>query len=171
MNWADLFGVTLNPLEIIVRGTVVYWSLFLVFRIVLRRDVGAVGMADVLLLVLIADASQNAMSADYTTITEGLILVGTLVGWNWLIDFLTWRSARLAKLLEPAPLLLVHRGRILHRNLRREFLSVDDLKAKLRTKGVEHFAEVKSAWLESDGEVSVIPVRGRPPDGGTRRPV
>lgn len=169
MNWADLFGITLSPLEIIVRGTVVYWSIFLVFRLVLRRDVGAVGMADVLLLVLIADASQNAMSADYTTITEGLILVGTLVFWNWLIDYLTWRSPRIGRLLEPAPLLLVRHGRILHRNLRREFLSVDDLKAKLRSKGIEDVAEVKKAYLESDGEVSVIPARGQ--TGGTRHPL
>jgi len=59
---AGLFAFDVSPLELVLRGTLVYWLLFLIFRFIMRRDVGAVGIADILLLVIIADASQNAMA-------------------------------------------------------------------------------------------------------------
>lgn len=60
MDWSALFAFDVSPMELIVRGTLMYWFLFLVFRFVLQRDIGSVGVADVLLIVLVADASQNA---------------------------------------------------------------------------------------------------------------
>src|ERR1044072_5697436 len=87
----DLFSIHVPVLELGVRGTLVYWLLLAVFRFVLRRDVGAVGIADILLLVIVADAAQNAMSGGYDTFAEGAVLVCTIVGWNWLLDVLSWR--------------------------------------------------------------------------------
>lgn len=81
-DWGALFSIGVQPLELVVRGTAMYWFLFLLFRFVLRRDVGSIGIADVLLLVLIADAAQNAMAGSYESITEGCLLVATIVGWN-----------------------------------------------------------------------------------------
>jgi uncharacterized membrane protein YcaP (DUF421 family) len=82
MDWQSLFAVNVPPFEIFVRGTLIYWFLFGVFRFVLHRDVGGLGIADLLLLVLVADAAQNAMAGDYQSISEGLILVTTIIGWN-----------------------------------------------------------------------------------------
>ena len=62
---AELFAVHVSVPELVLRGTLVYWLLFLIFRFVLRRDVGAVGIADILLLVIVADAAQNAMAAAF----------------------------------------------------------------------------------------------------------
>lgn len=155
MHWETLFGFTVPPLELVVRGSCVFWFLFAVFRLVLRRGVGAIGIADILVVVLIADASQNAMAGDYRSISDGLVLIGTIVGWNFLVDWAAYRSARIARILEPPPLVLVHHGQVLHRNLRSEFLSIDELMGKLREKGVESLAEVRYARLESDGEISV----------------
>ncbi len=112
MDSEALFGIHVPIAEIILRGSAVYWFLFLIFRLVLRRDVGAVGIADVLLLVLIADASQNAMAAEYRSITEGLILVSTIVGWNWLLDWLSSKSPRVARLVAPQALVLIRNGRV-----------------------------------------------------------
>ena len=67
----------MNPLELVVRGTAMYWVLFLLFRFVLRRDVGSIAIADVLLLVL-ADASQNAMAGGYETVSDGVELMAAL---------------------------------------------------------------------------------------------
>ena len=107
---AELFGLSTPFFEIIVRGSVVYWFLFLVFRFVIRRDVGAVGLADVLIIVLVADASQNAMAGEYTSISDGLILIATLIGWNLLLDWLAFRFRRIRRFAEPASLLLVLNG-------------------------------------------------------------
>ena len=156
MNLSELVAFHMSPLELVVRGTVIYWFLFLIFRFVLRRDAGAVGIADILLVVLVADASQNAMGGGYDTVAEGCVLVGTLIGWNYLLDWASFRWAPVARFAEPAPLLLIDRGRVLARNLRREFLTREDLDAQLRLKGVQSPSEVRRAYMESDGKFSVV---------------
>ena len=161
MNWSETFRLTVNPFELIVRGTVMYWFIFLVFRVLLRRSVGAIGIADVLLLVLIADAAQNGMAGDYKSITDGMILVATIIGWNVLFDWVAFRFPRVGKFIEPAPLALVEHGRINRRNLREEFLSEEELMAKLREQGIDRIDDVKRATMESDGTVSVIRYDGR----------
>jgi uncharacterized membrane protein YcaP (DUF421 family) len=128
--------------------------LFLVFRFVLRRDVGAVGIADILLLVLVADAAQNAMAGEYNSISEGFILVGTIVVWNVLLDWLAFRSPTSAKFAQPSTLQLVRHGRVVHRHLTQEMLTVENLLSKLREQGVEDLGQVKHAYMESDGAIS-----------------
>jgi uncharacterized membrane protein YcaP (DUF421 family) len=156
LDWSELFGLSVSPVELIIRGTAMYLFLFAVFRIIVRRRVGAVGMADILVLVIIADAAQNGMSGEYRSITDAFILVGTIIGWNTLIDWLNFRFPALRKLLEPPPLLLVQDGRVLHRNLRHEFVTEDELRSKLREQGVDDYRQVQKAHMESDGQVSVI---------------
>lgn len=153
---AELFRLSVDPLELVVRGTAMYWFLFLLFRFVLRRDVGSIAIADVLLLVLIADAAQNAMAGGYKSITDGIILVGTIAGWNYLVDLLAFRFEVLHRVLEAPPLLLVRSGRMLRANMRRELMTVDDLMAELREHGIQDLSEVKAAYMESGGEVSVL---------------
>ena len=154
-----LFALQVPVGEIVLRGTLVYWFLFLIFRFIVRRDVGSVAIADVLLLVLIADASQNAMAGGYKTVSEGALLVATIVSWNYLLDWASFRFEWVRRLAEPPPLPLVWRGRILYRNLRKEFLPVEELKAHLRQKGIEDLSQVKVAYMESDGSLSVIRMR------------
>ena len=155
-DWQELFGLSVSPLELIVRGTAIYWFLVLVFRFVLRRDTGSVGMADILLLVIIADAAQNAMSGEYKSITEGVILILTIGFWDYTLDWLGYTSPRFERLLRPAPLLLIKDGRVQRRNLRKEMITDEELESQLREHGVEDAAEVKLAYLEGDGRVSVI---------------
>ena len=156
LDWGEIFGIHVPALELIVRGSAMYLFLFLLFRVVVRRRVGAIGMADILILVIIADAAQNAMSGEYKSVTEGAILVGTILFWNLAIDWLNFRVPALRDWLEPPPMLLIRDGRILHRNLRHEFVTEDELKSKLREKGVKDYSEVAEAHMESDGNVSVI---------------
>jgi uncharacterized membrane protein YcaP (DUF421 family) len=118
--------------------------------------VGSIGMADILILVIVADAAQNGMSGEYRSVTEAFILVATLIGWNMLIDWLTFRIPKLQSILEPPPLLLIDNGRVLWRHLRREFVSETELKSKLREQGVADPKEVEKAYLEPDGQVTVL---------------
>ncbi len=156
VDWGELFGLSIPPLELIIRGSAMYLFLFVLFRVVVRRRIGAVGMADILVLVIVADAAQNAMSGEYTSITDGAILVSTIIAWDILIDWLNFRFAALWPWLEAPPLLLVRDGRVIHRNLRHEFVTEDELKSKLREQGVKEVGEVAEAYMESDGTVSVI---------------
>jgi uncharacterized membrane protein YcaP (DUF421 family) len=156
VQWSELFSSTIPAAELFVRGSAMYWFLFLIFRVLLRRNVGSIAIADVLLLVLVADAAQNAMAGEYKSITDGFVLVGTIIGWNFLLDWLSYRSAALRRLLEPPKVVLVRDGQFQRRNLRKEFLAEEEVMAQLREKGVERVEEVKVAYMESDGSVSVI---------------
>ena len=156
VDWGALFEMNVPAAELIVRGTAMYWFLFLVFRFVLRRDVGAVGIADILLLVLLADASQNAMAGGYETVAEGMVLVGTLIFWNYAIDWAAFRWNAVRRLVEPPPLLLVRCGRVIHRNLRAEYVTLSELKAHLRANGLASWHGVRAAFMESDGTFTVV---------------
>ncbi len=152
---AELFEITVAPWELMLRGTVTYWFLFCIFRFILRRDVGSVGIADVLLLVLIADASQNAMSGGYETLTDGGILVATIVAWNYLLDWAAFQFPAVRRVVEPPPLVLVRNGKIQYRNLRREFITMDELRSQMRINGIEDMSKVRTACMEPDGQISV----------------
>jgi uncharacterized membrane protein YcaP (DUF421 family) len=168
----DLFGIHVPVLELMLRGTLVYWLLFGIFRFILRRDVGAVGIADVLLLVIIADAAQNAMSGGYDTVTEGTILVLTIVGWNWLLDMLSYHFTLIRRFTTPSRLVLVRQGVAQRRNMRREYITMQELQEKLREQGIEKLTDVKMAYLEGDGQISVLrEQQGDSAEGGRSRKV
>jgi uncharacterized membrane protein YcaP (DUF421 family) len=156
MNLSDLFSPDQPLLEMVIRGSAIYWFLLVVFRFVLRRDIGSMSMADLLFIVLVADASSSAMQGEYKSITNGVALLGTLIAWNYLLDLLSYRYGLVARLLEPPPEPLVRHGKLVTRTLRKERLTVDELMAKLREEGVEDLGLVRIARLESDGKISVI---------------
>lgn len=156
VDWGELFRFTVPVLELVVRGTAIYWFLFFVFRFVVRRDVGAVGIADILILVIVADAAQNAMSGSYTSITDGMVLVATLIGWNVLLNWLSFRFQGFRRFAEPPPLKLVANGRMILRNMRKELITEDELWGKLREQGVESLDQVKEVYIEGDGQISII---------------
>jgi uncharacterized membrane protein YcaP (DUF421 family) len=152
----ELFALHGSVLEPVMRGTIMYLVLFVLFRVVIRRRIGAVGMSDILLVVIIADAAQSGLSGSSDSITDALIVVATIFAWNWLIDWLNYHVPALQPWLEAPPLLLIENGRIMRRNLRHEFVTLDELKAKLREKGVDDPRQVARAYMENDGSVSVI---------------
>lgn len=126
------------------------------FRFVIRRDVGSVGIADILILVIVADASQNAMAGQYTSVTDGMILIATLIGWNLLLDWMSFTFPRFRRFAEPSTLMLVRDGCLLKRNMRQEFITEEELWSKLREEGIERLDQVKLMYLEPDGSFSVI---------------
>jgi uncharacterized membrane protein YcaP (DUF421 family) len=110
--------------------------------------------------VLIADASQNAMSSNYQSVVDGLVLIATIVFWNYALDFLTSRFPRIERFTYPPPILLVRNGKVIPKNMRRQFVTHEQLMSLLREHGVETISKVKAAYLEGSGHTSVIPVEG-----------
>lgn len=165
-----LFRFGLHPVELLVRGTAVYWFLFLLFRFVLRRDTGSLGIADILLLVLIADASQNAMAGSYETVTDGFVLVATIMGWNWFMDWASYHFGAVRRFAMPPPLVLVRDGRMILRHMRREYITTAELMARLREHGIDKLGDVKIARMEADGDISVIRVQPEDDEPGPGGP-
>lgn len=160
IDWNALFVPTLPIGEIILRGTALYLFLFFLMRI-LRREAGHVGMSDLLIVVLIAVAAQNALAGGYWSITEGAILIATLALWDYLLGGLNFRVPSLRRLLRPAPLLLIENGRMVQQNLKRQLIEEDELMDLLRVQGIRSVGEVKQCFLEGDGRISIIPRTAR----------
>ena len=165
---SELFGLTVHPAELVLRGSVIYLGLVLTFRFVLRRDVGSLGVPDVLFIVLVADASQNALAGEYKSITDGVVLVGTLVFWNIALDWLAYRSQPLRRFIEPPSLPLIKDGKWVRRNLKSQWITTEEVLSKLRERGIEDIGQVRVATLEPDGELGVLKIDGEV-DPPTRR--
>lgn len=165
LNWKQIFLPSLPLLEIVLRGTIVYLALFALLRFVLKREAGTVGITDLLVVVLIADAAQNAMAAEYHSITEGLVLVATLVFWSYTLDWLGYRFPQFRRLVHPPALPLVKEGRMLRRNMRHELITEEELMSQCRQQGVSDLGDVQAAYMEGDGHISVI---SRQPQAGKK---
>lgn len=157
---AELLQFSVSPLELFVRGTLIYLGLVLLFRFGLRRDLGELGVSDVLFIVLIADAAQNGMAGEYRTVADAAVLIGTLAFWNVAMNWGAYRSATIQRLLASPTVEVVRDGKILRKNLKREWVTTDELLGKLREKGIADVSRVKLAVLEGDGEVSVLEEEG-----------
>jgi uncharacterized membrane protein YcaP (DUF421 family) len=161
IDWNSVFVPSIGLAEIVLRGTLMYLALFAILRFVGRRQAGHFGPADLLVIVLIADAAQNGLGKDYQSVTEGIVLVLTIVAWEYLLDWLTWRFPTLRPYLKPPSLTLIKDGRVLRQAMQKEMISDDELKAQLREQGVEEIESVKLARLEGDGRLSVLKKSGK----------
>jgi len=165
VQWDKLFIFTVSPLELFIRGTIIYLLVFVLMRI-FRREPGTVGIADLLMVVLIADASQNAMASDYHSVLDGIVLILTIVFWNYALDFLTSRFPTIERFTYPAPVALVRNGKVIPKNMRQQFVTHEQLMSLLREHGIESIAKVKAAYIEGSGNTSVIPIDKNDSDAG-----
>jgi uncharacterized membrane protein YcaP (DUF421 family) len=156
IDWSKTFAVHTPPLEIILRGTILYLVLYTLLRALRKRESGTTSITDLLVIVLIADAAQNAMADNYDSVSDGLILVATIIGWAYLLDFLAYRFPTLARIIKPRPLPLVKNGQILRRNMRRELITEEELHSQLRQQGIDDLDQVKDVFMEPDGQFSVV---------------
>lgn len=155
IDWQQVFMPDVPVIETLVRGTVMYFVLLLLMRLN-KREAGELGLADVLVIVVIADAAQNGMAGQYNSIGSGIILVSTIIFWDYAIDWITYHVPFIDKMLRPKTICLVKHGRIQPRGLRHEMITRDELMEQLRIAGAEDVSKVRHAYMESNGKISVI---------------
>lgn len=156
IDWKTMFLPDIPIIEIIVRGSIMYLALFILLRIILKRQSGTLGITDLLLITLLADASQNGMAGDYKSLPNGIVLVATIIFWDYALDWLSFKSHRFQCLIKSPPLPLIKNGRLLRRNMRKELITDADLMEHLREQGISDISAVKEAYIEDDGRISVI---------------
>jgi uncharacterized membrane protein YcaP (DUF421 family) len=158
-----------SPIEIVVRGSITYVFIFLLLR-VLKRQSGAVSTADLLLIVLVADAAQNSMAGQYTSVADGLLLVTTIAVWAYVLDWLGYHFRPIERFVHPPPRPIVRDGQMIPRNMRAELVTQEELMTTLRTQGIEDVGDVKVAFVEGNGEISVIKTDGDRPETRKSQP-
>lgn len=159
-DWSQVFIPQYPLLEIFVRGTVVYLFLFFALRVVMKREAAGIGISDLLVVVLLADAAQNAMSGGYTSIPDGLLLVSVIIGWDWGLSYLAFQIPAIRWIIRPRPILLIKDGKLIEDAVRHELLTMDEIMGNLREQGIDRIEDVKHAYMESDGVITAVPNRG-----------
>lgn len=144
-------------LEIVARTVLVYGALLIGLRVAGKREIGQMTMFDLVVLLLIANAVQNAMVGPDNSLTGGVLAALTLLTLNWIISRLRMRIPWLRRWVDGSPTLLVLHGETLRRNLNREGIDPETLAAALREHGLGDLGEVEMAVLEIDGTISIVP--------------
>ena len=155
-DWIALFSFDTPPLEIFIRGTCVFWALFLMIRFFLNRGAGSIGISDLLMVVLLGDAAQNAMAGDYKSIPDGILLVAVIIGWNYIMDWAAYHFTCMRWFLIPKKVCMIRNGKMQRKNMARQFITEEELFTQLRLNDATALNEIKEAYLESNGEISVV---------------
>jgi uncharacterized membrane protein YcaP (DUF421 family) len=171
VEWAELLIPTHSLAEIALRGTIMYLVLFLILRFVKLRQSSTIGIADILVIVVIADAAQNGFAKEYKSITEGILLVLTIIFWDTTLNWLSYHFKIFERLLAPLPLSLIENGQMNRRHMRREYITEEELRGQLRQQGIEEVSDVRTACLEANGEISVVKFETSDEPKARRKPV
>lgn len=148
-------------MDAIVRGLMVYLFLLILFRIAGRRTLGNITNFDFVLLLIISEATQNAMIGNDYSVTNGFLVILTLVGLDILFSFMKQRFPAMERYVDGLPLVLVDQGRPQKELMNRARVDEQDILASAREKhGLERMEQIKYAVLETNGMISIIPMGG-----------
>jgi uncharacterized membrane protein YcaP (DUF421 family) len=144
-------------LEKILRSVVVYLFILLAFRFTGKRQVGQLTPFDLIVLLIISNVVQNALTGSDSSLSGGLIGAATILVLNYLVVEIAYRFKPARHLLEGEPTILIHNGKILSHHLNRERITLEDLRAAIRKNGLSGVENVRFAVLEENGQISVVP--------------
>jgi uncharacterized membrane protein YcaP (DUF421 family) len=149
-------------MDAVIRAIVVYLVLLALFRIAGKRTVAEVTAFDLILLLIISEATQGALLDGDDSMTNALLVIVTLIGMNIMMSELKQRSKRIEHFLDGMPLLIVDHGKALQDRMDKERVDIDDvLDAARETAGIERLDQIKYAVLERNGKISIIPLESK----------
>jgi len=150
-----MWQLTVPWLELVLRAVIVYIFLLVLLRFTGKRQVGQLSSFDLILLLVLSNAVQNAMNGGDNSVLAGIILASVLVLLNSLVGLATYKSKKLEALMEGRPLILIHNGKLFTDVMERERLTRHELNAALRAASCASVEEVHWAILETNGHITV----------------
>ena len=150
-----MWQLTVPWFELVLRAVIVYVFLLVLLRFTGKRQVGQLSPFDLILLLVLSNAVQNAMNGGDNSLSAGIILAAVLVLLNSLVGLITYKSKRLEALVEERPDVLIHNGKLFADVMQRERLTHHELNAALRAAGCTSIEEVQYAILENNGQITV----------------
>ena len=141
--------------ELVIRGVVVYTALILLLRMTGKRQIGQLSPIDLVLLLILSNAVQNSMNGGDNSLIGGLILAVTLVGLNYLVGLVAFKSKKMESAIEGRPQVLIHEGKVFEDVMLEAKLTRAELDSVLRHQGYFEIKDIKLAILENNGTVSV----------------
>jgi uncharacterized membrane protein YcaP (DUF421 family) len=147
-------------MDLVLRAIVVFFLIFVITRVVGRRELGKLEPFDLIMLVVIGDLVQQGVTQSDNSITGVFLVIGVICVLTVAMSFVGFHFPRTRPWLGGEPLVLVEDGKVIERNLRRQRLSVDEVAAQARLQQIAHLSEIRWAVLETSGEISFIPKQG-----------
>ncbi|HEY6201681.1 MAG TPA: YetF domain-containing protein [Candidatus Limnocylindria bacterium] len=155
-----MFDLSVPLWEIVLRTMVVYATVLALLRLGGKRELGTMSPADLVVILIIANAVQNAMNGGDVSLIGGLVSAATLVGGNLLLGRFGRNIPILGRLVYEEPTLLLQDGEPITENLKHEHVDVAEVEMAAREHGISDLNEVAAAILEIDGSISIIPKKG-----------
>ncbi len=155
LDVGSIFELQTPVLELVIRASVLYVVVVVLMRILPRRTGGELATMDLIFVVLIAAAAAPAFG-EYKSVTDGIIVIGTLMLWDFLTNLASYHSPFIERLVSARKIQIIQNGKLLRRNMRREYLTEEELMEYIRKEGVEDVKDIKSAFIEGDGKISII---------------
>ncbi|MES1247125.1 MAG: DUF421 domain-containing protein [Actinomycetota bacterium] len=143
-------------MDIVGRGVVVFFFLYVLMRIMGRRELSTLEPFDLILLIILGDAVQQGLTQDDYSLTGAMLAVGTIGALQVGMSYTNWRFPRLRPWLDGQPIVVLRDGEPIEPNMKRERLTVDDLAEAARREGIAHLSDVAWAVMETSGEISFI---------------
>lgn len=144
-------------MDLVIRAAVVFFFIFLVTRIVGRRQLSSLEPFDLILLVVIGDLVQQGITQSDNSVTGSLTVISTIALLSVFVAWVAFRFRRLRLVTDGEPIIVVQDGQVVEGNLRRERITVDELEEELRQQQLPAVSEVAWAILETNGRISCIP--------------
>ncbi len=161
MSAHDLVRLGIPVWDLALRSAAIYLVLFVGLRVSGKREVGQFTLYDLVLVLLVANAVQPAMTGPDTSLVGGFVIIVVLLALNWVFGRVLPRSPRLRRVLKPSPTVIAQDGHWLVEAMRREGMDVDEGEMALREHGLLDVKQVKLMVLEPDGTISVVPTESR----------
>lgn len=155
MELPELFMMESHIAVPLLRATILYMGILVIMRLLPRRTGGELAMMDLIFVLLITEGASHALG-EYTSLTEGFIVIATLLAWNYLVNFLSYHFSFFEKLVSAPPLQIIKNGKLISRNMRIEYLTKEELLEQLRKQGIDDISTIKKAFIEGDGKISVV---------------
>jgi len=143
-------------MDIVLRGIAVFFALFLLMRVIGKRELSKLEPFDLILLIILGDAVQQGLTQDDYSLTGALLAIGTIAVLQVAFSYLNFRFPRLRPLLNGEPIIVVQDGKAIERNLKRERLTLDDIAESARLQGIGSLEDVAWGVLETSGTISFI---------------
>jgi uncharacterized membrane protein YcaP (DUF421 family) len=143
--------------DLVGRAIIVFFAIFVVTRVVGRRELSTMEPFDLILLVVTGDLVQQGVTQSDYSLTGALTVIATIALLTIALSYVSFKVPKLRPVLDGEPLVLVQDGEVIERNLRRERITVDELLAEARQQQVGSLDQVRFAVLETNGRISVIP--------------
>lgn len=168
-EWESIFIPALPMLEGVVRGTVTFVALLILMRIVGQRESGGLGVTDVLIIVLVAQAAGPALYTQDSTVADSFVVIVTILFWSVVVDAVSYRFPVFSRLVKARPKPLIREGELNRHTMHREFMSREEVESQLRLHGIHDLSRVQQAYLEPNGMISVL-TRDGEENGPVERP-